>query len=608
MGIPGLTRKAEEHAERVVFERDSHKGRQAILDGPALAYHVLNLCISQREQRKSPFDDVPTYEELARSTVQWLRLLSKYGFEIAAIVFDGYLPSWKKSERSSRGQQSLNRLVKFRASRKDHQLGRIGPPSVGCFNPSVALSETKLEQIAAPPCFINAVLDYLFNSDYGVVTKVVPGEADSYCAEIARCHEAAYIFTGDSDLLVQDLGNMGKVVIFKDVNFDTMANLWVELLVHHPSRLAELLQVPDLVATAYYVKQNFRRSLVEAAALAKMQHPTGLGYEEFRKLYTSHGESSTMMKYLQTTQYKDVVCFLEEQDPRVSELVLQLQIRPGNDTTVKSERSIYFFLPFLLEDPSKSSAFQHSSGLLKLCYSILKYIDKDLGYVTEYTRRGLAIQSAALMLYPTGQTDSEVRDTGNWLEDALATYEHLPVNSRWRMIAAAILLDHLAQSGKALPSRDDMIALVLNSSWPPWTWALLHAKAQMQGILFSLQLIKQIVTFAILVDTHINLVEDAISGLRQLDAILLSLPKTSDLLDWKDVTTTMSTLEIQTTVHMIEKLTTFPEDDVLDDGFEKQQGKGKKKKGKKQTKEQAKAAGTQPAILGKNQYSLLADL
>ncbi|KAF2225604.1 XPG domain containing-domain-containing protein [Elsinoe ampelina] len=608
MGIPGLTRKAEEHAERVILERDSLKRRQAILDGPALAYHVLNLCISQREERESPFDDVPTYEELARSTVQWLKLLSKYGFEIAAIVFDGYLPSWKKFERSSRGQQSLNRLVKFRASRNDHQLGRIGPPSVGLFDPSVALSETKLEQIAAPPCFINAVLDSLFNNDYGAVTKVVPGEADSYCAEIARCHEAAFIFTSDSDLLVQDLGDTGKVVIFKDVSFDTTANLWVELLVHHPSRLAELLQVPNLIATAYCVKQNFRRSLSEAAAMVRMQNPTGSGYEEFRKLYTSHGEQSTMMKYLQTTQYKDVVCFLEEQDPRVSELVLQLQIRPGNDTTVKSERSIYFFLPFLLEDPSKSSAFQPSTGLLKLCYSILKYIDKDLGYVTEYTRRGLAIQSAALMLHPIGQTDSEIRDTGNWLEDALTTCDHLPVAARWRMLAAAILLDHQTQSGKGLPSRDDMIALVLNSSWPPWTWALLHAKAQMQGILFSLRLIKQIVSFTILVNMHVSLGENASRDLRRLDRVLASLPKTSDVLDWKDGTSAMSMAEIQTTVNMIDKLTTSPEDDALDGGFEKLQGKGKKKKGKRQTKVQAKAASSQPAIQGKNQYSLLADL
>ncbi|KAF4553673.1 Hypothetical protein D9617_6g094040 [Elsinoe fawcettii] len=607
MGIPGLTRKAEQHAARVVYQRSVTQDRQAIIDGPALAYHILNLCISQRQQRKSPFDDVPTYQEIATSTVAWLAHLSRYGFEIKAIIFDGYLPSWKKSERSSRGQQSLTRLVTFRARRQDHELGYIGPPTLTLFDSATELSEKKLEQIAAPPCFINAILDQLFESKYHRITKVVPGEADSYCAELARDHHDAFVFTGDSDLLVYDLGPNGRVVIFKDVQFSAAGESQLQMLEHHPHGLAEILQVSDLICTAYNLKQNRNRSLLEAAAVVKLQSPTGQGFEDFRKLYTSHGEMPTMSPYLCDPQYQEIKSFLDRQDPRFSELVLQLQIKQINRINGSNLRGIYFFLPFLLEDPTKSSAFQASASLLKLAYSLLRLVDYDLGNVIEYGRRGLAIQSTAVMLHTLPQTFTVIDEIVTWTMDAQATYEFLPPPARWRMIAAAILLDHLEQSNKNKPRLNDIVALVLNNTWPQVTWGLLHARAQLQGVLFAFQLIKQIVCFTLLLTRRGEDEQNHIAVLASLQDVLSTLPKTANVLDWGDATVGMSKGDVEGVVESLTKLSRIEMKNITDDGFAMQQGKRNKKQ-KKQVLVKESAGLEKPAMQGKNQYSLLADM
>ena len=45
---------------------------------------------------------------------------------------------------------------------------------------------------------------------------MVPGEADLYCADYVRTH-GGVVFTGDSDLLLHDLGD-GAVCFFKDID------------------------------------------------------------------------------------------------------------------------------------------------------------------------------------------------------------------------------------------------------------------------------------------------------------------------------------------------------------------------------------------------------
>lgn len=506
----------------------------------------------------------------------------------------------------SRTQQSLKRLVACKAKRQDHQLGKIGPPSEVAFDCHVGLSKEQLEQIAAPPCFISAILDVLFSSSYASVTTIVPGEADSYCAEAARAATHAFIFTGDSDLLVQDVGPEGRVVIFKDVEFeDTGGQSHLKVLQHHPSGLAHTLGVSDLIPLAYFVKQRYHRTLLEAATLAKLQSPVGQAYDEFRTLYLTHGETTEMMSSLKQHGRQDVMPYLERQDPRLLELVLQLQIKPLLASKFHSPRTIYFFLPFLLEDPTRASAFQPSMGLLRLTYSVLKFIDCDLDNVTEYTRRGLAVTPAAVMVYGTRQTVDEIKDTVSWLHAILETYPTLPSPARWRMVAVAAILDSLRSGGKILPRQEDITATVLNSTWPKLSWGLLHIKAQMQAIIFTLKLASQILGLLFLLAPQVALSEEQRVALQSLHSILSTLPAIADVFDWKDATAGMTKDEVSEMVDTLARLigSTVEEDD----GFQKQDGKRKKKK-KGTTSTAAGAMPAQTTVVGNNQFALLSNI
>jgi hypothetical protein len=75
MGIPQLRRHLEPYAERAAIEPGT-----AVLDGPALAYHVLNLC-SRTTRKTSPFEQ-PSYERLGKTAIAWLERMQACGLMV----------------------------------------------------------------------------------------------------------------------------------------------------------------------------------------------------------------------------------------------------------------------------------------------------------------------------------------------------------------------------------------------------------------------------------------------------------------------------------------------------------------------------------------------
>ena len=72
MGIPQFRRRLDPYAVRAAIEPCN-----AVLDGPALAYHIVNLCLS-RTKRTSPFEQ-PSYGLLGRTAVAWLDRIQACG-------------------------------------------------------------------------------------------------------------------------------------------------------------------------------------------------------------------------------------------------------------------------------------------------------------------------------------------------------------------------------------------------------------------------------------------------------------------------------------------------------------------------------------------------
>ncbi len=79
MGVPRLLTTLSPFGDEKPID-----GARVIIDGPALAYHVANLCMANplmAAQRNHPLD-VPTYDQLATVAVAWLDALRAQNVEM----------------------------------------------------------------------------------------------------------------------------------------------------------------------------------------------------------------------------------------------------------------------------------------------------------------------------------------------------------------------------------------------------------------------------------------------------------------------------------------------------------------------------------------------
>lgn len=140
------------------------------------------------------------------------------------IYFDGNLPNAKRDIRHARLAQSLHQLNHFRALCPDGLPKASGSPS-NVFSDSIEMFSAKsiparLKLLPSAPFVVPAVIEALLNTTYANCVYVVPGEADIYCAEDVKMN-GGFVITGDSDLLVHDLGLGGGVVFFNDFSLGT---------------------------------------------------------------------------------------------------------------------------------------------------------------------------------------------------------------------------------------------------------------------------------------------------------------------------------------------------------------------------------------------------
>lgn len=101
MGIPYLTATLEPYAVHRLLQDEP-----VVIDGPALAYHMLNMCrvngISQ-----------PSYCLVGQSTVAWLGALASCQVVVQAMYFEGHLPASKLEVRMERLVKSTAQLSRL---------------------------------------------------------------------------------------------------------------------------------------------------------------------------------------------------------------------------------------------------------------------------------------------------------------------------------------------------------------------------------------------------------------------------------------------------------------------------------------------------------------
>jgi len=74
MGIPHLITFLRPYAEQ-----ESFAGRDVIVDGPGLCYHIHYKCLGRRTEARNALEAAPSYEELGNAAIEWLQGLREGG-------------------------------------------------------------------------------------------------------------------------------------------------------------------------------------------------------------------------------------------------------------------------------------------------------------------------------------------------------------------------------------------------------------------------------------------------------------------------------------------------------------------------------------------------
>ena len=308
-------------------------------------------------------------------------------------MFDGGLPERKHAERTSRYETLLNNYL-----------------SNSIRNPSKNIT---------PPFVVLVCQQALLNlsENPGFSLRVVPGEADDYCIEMARKDPNAIIVSADGDFLVH-VGEFGQVaplerfpIAWNDtINFSVYSNLRKEMGITQPNGLVEvaaLLREKSGMSVAQCIIWVNRRQTLDHIPVEKLQ--------EYESMYLTR-ETFAVSEEIGTALNAGVLT------GRVTEMLL------GNEQTV--------WLPLLpVSNPPRKSAWGISRPIRLAAYRELYQKGFMRSHtVTEMDRRGQSIAKEIVSI-----EDGDAVYVGDTREDVF-------------LVAMNTLLDTLSESDiKTLP-------------------------------------------------------------------------------------------------------------------------------------------------------------
>ena len=455
------------------------------------------------------------------------------------IYFDGFLPSSKFDIRLERLVVQTRRLTAYHQVHSTpcwhRSIWRLNGIKPEYGKPGVQANALNLP----PPFLVPAVLEALGESEsFQGITSVVPDEADAYCARYVK-KNGGIIFTGDSDLLLHDLGSNGAVVFFKDVETYSdggPGNICGRIF--HPTELAARLELSEtygLRAIAFEIVMDnhatFPKLLKQASALQAITAYSD-HYASFERDYISSLADSTVTSDMDSKQSLERRSVLRTLDPRISEYVLQfsnLIERCGQRAAKKApaSESPHIFLPFLLDCPVRTNAWEISTPLRQLAYGLINLVvptSQHCSAVFEHRRQQEKSKGRELQL----PTFEEITDACTSLLNILdRLHKQLPgLSNTEYWIALAIYQDidwsSLHSKTPFYHPVSEQLRNIENSmaAQKSYSWDIAHFIAQIQGSHYSLRIAKQILGVLVsFYDSHESLPESCFLLHRHLETL-----------------------------------------------------------------------------------------
>ncbi|KAK0718258.1 XPG domain containing-domain-containing protein [Lasiosphaeria miniovina] len=494
MGVPHLRRHLEPYAQKGVIEPCN-----VVIDGPALAYHILALCL--RSTQKSSPSEQPSYDVLGCTTVAWLDEIQASGLTVSAIYFDGFLPQSKYHERQQRVLRNSQDLSKYHQAYlngvpKERPHATTEPPQV-LFPQSLGVDKTK-SKAPDPPFFVPAIIEYLKNhAVYSSLTAVVPGEADGFCAEYVRLNGGAVI-TSDSDLLVSALGPRGSAIFLGDIEKCAESKGLVAPQYCGPD-ICQRLSIEHgdgLCRLAFELTMEPTLSMPEIIRNTKM----GIAAADFPEDY-----SLFLAKYSTPELGSSLKPGYEiHLDPRVSEIALRCLPGPKNkDRSSKNDQTepesddndLQMYLPLLLDSPSRTSAWEASKSVRQLAYALLQSVKAAPIPIVSEVKRLQSVSLGAPLEIPRL---SSIDKHGTALLAMVSKIRHAVGKSELVWVVLSMLQDVVLTKdhGKtSTPLSVQLLRLDAARKLDEGSWEFLHFLAQVQATCYSLRILQQILNF-----------------------------------------------------------------------------------------------------------------
>ena len=382
-------------------------------------------------------------------------------------------------------------------------------------------------RLPVPAFTVPAVIEALKKSDnYSVFTKIVPGEADAFCALHARSH-GGVILTSDSDLLVHDLGQGGSVAFIGDMELRSGPKQTVVAAEYLPAHICARLSIPPekgVPALAFELNStpslSFQKSVERCkAGVASTASPKE--YDEFMRQYLSPEiAGSTLHNSLAVNS------LAVNLDPRISELVLKSvdftsRFPPIANGDLDSEVGIEnapMYLPFLLDSPSRTSAWETSRSVRQLAYGLLQVIiGRPIGQVVEFRRLQTPSGGLRVEVPRLSSLDSVCLDLIELMSRIrkLATQPEI----QWVILSMYQDISTSATQGKRRPLSIQVFQVDAGGTLDMTSWEVIHFLAQVQGTLYSLRMLQQVVD---LVSIYVDKVQPA--SFAELRSYLSQIP------------------------------------------------------------------------------------
>jgi hypothetical protein len=455
----------------------------------------------------------------------------------AAIYFDGFLPASKLAERYLRTIRASKQLQLYHAANSkavpSPSTSEVGWEDLPLLDARSATSNHH-RMLPSPGFLVPAVIEALAASErYASVVHVVPGEADEYCAHhVRRCSTGGTVLTADSDLLLYDLGPLGAVMWLGDLELRQEAGGRAQILApsFSPSSIERRLSLPmvnGLIRFAFEGLHAPARSVQSLVAMTNLEgSASNPGEPDFEQFAERYREAHVVMADPVAVPQRAADASIRMLDTRISELVQQCNINhpefPLRDLqSPGSVHSVQMFLPLLLDDPTRSSAWDSSQAIRKLSYFILQEATSLAPLaVREIKRLHVVPRESIGELVTTTLTD--LRQFLHDLQDIReSTSDNLLL---WTVLAIQHDINSTLDAGRtSFGSLVDVRKVAMDQTSAILQWDLLHLFAQIIGTMYSCRILVQVMHHCA---GHVK--DELLEVIQELQKLLSCLPSLAE--------------------------------------------------------------------------------